>query len=134
MSTAALPAPPGADNSNPQQIINTYKDMSSKCQQLAAKVGELTTEKEEHRLVIDTLSKLDGAKKAYRLVGGILVEHTIGEVLPVVQENFTGIQSLVEMVDEQLKKSDAERKAYKEEHGIMTQDEREAMMKAKQRA
>lgn len=32
-------------------------------------------------------------------------------------------------LDESLKTKDAERKAYKEKHGIMTQEEREAMMK-----
>ncbi len=32
-------------------------------------------------------------------------------------------------LDESLKQKDGERKVYKEKHGIMTQEEREAMMK-----
>jgi len=32
-------------------------------------------------------------------------------------------------LDESLKSKDGERKAYKEKHGIMTQEEREAVMK-----
>jgi hypothetical protein len=36
---------------------------------------------------------------------------------------------LLVKLDESLKTKDAERKAYKEKHGIMTQEEREAIMK-----
>lgn len=39
------------------------------------------------------------------------------------------LQELLKKLDESLKSKDAERKAYKEKHGIMTQEEREAMMK-----
>jgi prefoldin subunit 2 len=79
------------DETNPEAIIGHFKQMNSECQQIQAKVTELTLEKEEHRLVEGTLSKLDGSRKAYRLVGGILVERTVGEVLPIVSQNLSGV-------------------------------------------
>jgi prefoldin subunit 2 len=82
---------PALDETNPEAIIGHFKQMNAECQQIQAKVTELTLEKEEHRLVEGTLSKLDGGRKAYRLVGGILVERTVGEVLPIVSQNLSGV-------------------------------------------
>lgn len=39
------------------------------------------------------------------------------------------LQELLRKLDESLKAKDAERRVYKEKHGIMTQEERDAMMK-----
>ena len=44
-------------------------------------------ERNEHRLVEDTLRPLDGSRRAYRLVGEVLVERTVEEVLPSVTSN-----------------------------------------------
>lgn len=89
MSAAAI------DESNPEAIIGHFKQMNAECQQIQAKVTELTLEKEEHRLVEGTLSKLDDSRKAYRLVGGILVERTVGEVRPIVTQNLAGVSFVV---------------------------------------
>mmetsp|Transcript_30793 Transcript_30793/g.51516 ORF Transcript_30793/g.51516 Transcript_30793/m.51516 type:complete len:128 (+) Transcript_30793:106-489(+) len=117
---------------NAEEILGAYKKMMAECQQIASKVQELTLEKDEHKLVIEQLSKLEPERKAFRLIGGVLVEKTVGEALPQVQQNFDGISELITTLDGTLKKKDEERKAYKEKHGIMTQDEREAMMKRQQ--
>lgn len=39
------------------------------------------------------------------------------------------IKDMLQKLDETLKSKDKDRKAFKEKHGIMTQDERNAMMK-----
>ena len=75
------------------------------------------------------MSKLEDSRKAFRLIGGVLTERTVGEILPIVTANFDGIKQILETLESNLKSKDAERKAYKEKHGILTQDEREAMMK-----
>jgi len=46
---------------------------------------------DQHRLVIDTISGLDSGRRCYRLVGGVLVERTVGEVLPAVRKNLEGV-------------------------------------------
>ncbi len=46
------------------------------------------------RLVIDTLteaSKEDPNRKCFRLIGGVLVERTVKEVLPALQTNLEGV-------------------------------------------
>lgn len=49
-------------------------------------------ERDEHKLVVDTLSKLESERKAFRLVGGVLVERTVGDVLPAVSQNYEGVR------------------------------------------
>lgn len=55
---------------------------------------QLTLERDEHKLVIDQLSILESERKAFRLIGGILVEKTVGEALPAVQQNYEGVSNL----------------------------------------
>lgn len=38
-------------------------------------------------LVIDTLKDVDPSRKCFRLVGGVLVERTVKEVLPALETN-----------------------------------------------
>lgn len=118
---------------DPEVIINTYKQMSAECQQLALKINELSGERDSHRLVIENLSKLEPERKAFRLIGGVLVQRTVGEILPIVETNYEGIKELISKLEENLKGKDQERNKYKNDHGIMTQDEREAKMKSEQR-
>lgn len=49
---------------------------------------------QSRRLVIDTLteaSKADPDRKCFRLIGGVLVERTVKEVLPALQTNLEGV-------------------------------------------
>ena len=39
------------------------------------------------RLVVEKLKEVDGERKCFRLVGGILVERTVSEVLPALVSN-----------------------------------------------
>lgn len=49
-------------------------------------------------MVVDTLEPLEGTRRAYRLVGGVLVERTVGEVLPTVKANQEGIKQLLQQL------------------------------------
>jgi hypothetical protein len=43
------------------------------------------------RLVIESISPLEGDRKCFRMVGGVLVERTVKDVLPALQTNFDGV-------------------------------------------
>jgi prefoldin subunit 2 len=49
-------------------------------------------EKEEHQLVLDTLSPLGQNRTCFRLMGGVLVERTIEQVAPMVESNLQGVK------------------------------------------
>ena len=121
------------ENLSTQEILGQYQGMTSECRSIMSKIGELNLEKDEHRLVIDTMNKLSSDRRAYRLVGGILVARTVGEVLPQIAQNYEGITQILEKLNDTLKNKDTERKAYKEKHGIMTQEEKQAFLKRQER-
>ena len=43
--------------------------------------------------MVDTMSKLENDRKAFRMIGGVLVERTVGEILPAVQQNYEGVST-----------------------------------------
>lgn len=43
------------------------------------------------RLVIEALTPLEGGRRCFRLVGGVLVERTVSEVVPAVTKNRNGV-------------------------------------------
>ncbi len=47
------------------------------------------------RLVLNSITKMDGARKCYQLVGGVLVEKTIETVIPDVTFNKDRVRTLV---------------------------------------
>ena len=90
-----------------EEILDTYKRMSNECSMIMNKISELNIERDEHRLAMDTLQALEKERKAFRLVwlarypclhsylanqvNGVLTERTVGEVLPLVTQNFEGV-------------------------------------------
>jgi prefoldin subunit 2 len=80
-----------ADASSVPPVVQ-YRELMSECQQLMTKVAELETDKTEHVLVEETLKPLDGNRRAYRLVGDVLVERTVAEVLPSITKNKDNVR------------------------------------------
>lgn len=86
-TTMASPAPEQAAG----QVTQQYRELVQDSQRLAQKISELETDRNEHKLVEETLTPLDPSRKAYRLVGEVLVERTVQEVLPSVQANRANV-------------------------------------------
>jgi prefoldin subunit 2 len=83
MAAASVPSLPPP----PVVIQRQYNDLLQECQRLSAKIAELEVDRNEHKLVEETLRPLDPHRRAYRLVGQVLVERTVQEVLPSVTSN-----------------------------------------------
>lgn len=70
-----------------EQVIAGFNRLRQEQRGLASKAAELEMELNEHSLVIDTLKEVDETRKCYRMVGGVLVERTVKEVLPALEGN-----------------------------------------------
>lgn len=91
-------------------IHNTFNALRTEQRQLATKLSEIELDLNEHRflllfknvesylefktcvficysIVIETLNKLDEERKCFRLIGGVLVERKICDVLPTLIKN-----------------------------------------------
>ncbi|TYZ63129.1 hypothetical protein PybrP1_008212 [[Pythium] brassicae (nom. inval.)] len=104
-----------------QQVVATYKALRSEVRQLAEKIAELEVEIAEHERVLQTLQGLPGARKAYRMVGGVLVERTVAEVLPAVSANRDGIAQVLAQLGESLKQKEKSADDWQRKYNIQTQ-------------
>ncbi|OQR80797.1 prefoldin subunit 2 [Achlya hypogyna] len=106
---------------NEQQVIAQYKGMRTEVRQLAEKLAEMELELTEHQRVAETLQGLEGSRRAFRMVGGVLVERTVAEVLPAVVTNGEGIQKIMGQVEELLKQKEAAANAWQAKYNIRSQ-------------
>lgn len=70
-----------------QDVIRRFQELRMRLNNIHGKINELEAELSEHDLVIKTLEPLDKERKCFRLIGGVLVERTVEEVLPAVQQH-----------------------------------------------
>jgi len=71
-----------------------YRELAQESNRLVSKISELEMERGEHVLVEETLRPLDPDRRAYRLVGEVLVERNVQEVLPSVEGNRKNVSPL----------------------------------------
>ncbi|KAF8525293.1 Prefoldin beta-like protein [Gautieria morchelliformis] len=104
-----------------QEVQSNYTRLQGDLQALANKIGELESEAEEHELVLtslkDVLSK-DPGRKCFRLIGGVLVERTVKDVVPALQTNRDGIKRVIVNLAEQYKSKEGEFSAFIQEYNI----------------
>ncbi|KAJ2913298.1 hypothetical protein MD484_g7118, partial [Candolleomyces efflorescens] len=104
-----------------QEIQQIYVRMQNELQSLASKIGELESEAEEHTLVLGTLEEAlaeDPDRKCFRLIGGVLTERTVKEVVPALKTNRDGIANVVSTLGAQYKTKEQEFDKFKGDYGI----------------
>lgn len=82
-----------AEQEESARIVQHYKGLRAQISELANKIAELDSDRNEHELVLRALTGLDPARRCYRSIGGVLVERTIAEVQPAVQKNLKGVRT-----------------------------------------
>lgn len=89
---------------NEQAVLNIYEAMRSELSQIYSNITDLEMQVSEHSLVINAIQPLDQSRKCFRMIGGVLVERTVREVLPAVQRNKEGLEEVVRKLYETLEK------------------------------
>ncbi|XP_053464534.1 prefoldin subunit 2-like [Nycticebus coucang] len=101
-----------------EQVIAGFNRPWQEHRGLASKAAELEMELNEHSVVIDTLKKVDETRKCYRMVRRVLVERTVKEVLPALENNKEQIQKIIETLTQQLQAKGKELNEFRERHII----------------
>ncbi|KAH9179559.1 Prefoldin beta-like protein [Lactarius sanguifluus] len=121
MSSSSSKKSSKAPTISDQEIQQTYSRFQNDLQTLASKIGELEQEAEEHVLVLSTLNEAlaeEPDRKCFRLIGGVLVERTVKDVVTALQTNRDGIRKVVTGLTEQYKAKEGEFEKFKEEYNI----------------
>ncbi|KAM4664037.1 prefoldin subunit 2 [Discoglossus pictus] len=111
-------ASPAAKQVAAEQVVAGFNRLRQEQRSLASKATELEMELNEHTLVIDTLKEVDQGRKCYRMVGGVLVERTVKEVLPALEKNKEQINKIIETLSVQLQAKGRELNEFREKHNI----------------
>ncbi|XP_057301582.1 prefoldin subunit 2-like [Hydractinia symbiolongicarpus] len=122
---AAGTAKKGKTGLSQEQIITKFNQMRQEQRILVNKISELEAEISEHSVVIETLKNVDVDRKCFRMVGGILSERTVKEVLPALQNNKMQIEQVIEKLKFQLTEKGKELVKFREEHNITIRGEKE---------
>ncbi|EMD40488.1 hypothetical protein CERSUDRAFT_80153 [Gelatoporia subvermispora B] len=121
MSTSSKTPQNKAPGMSQQEVQQTYTRLQNDLQTLASKIGELEQEAEEHGLVLSTLDEAlaeEPDRKCFRLVGGVLVERTVKDVVPALKTNKEGILKVISNLAEQYKSKDEEFETLKRDYKI----------------
>ncbi|XP_075049343.1 prefoldin subunit 2 [Mixophyes fleayi] len=108
-----------------EQVVAGFNRLRQEQRSLASKEAELEMELNEHTLVIETLKDVDPSRKCYRMVGGILVERTVKEVLPALENNKEQINKIIQSLGTQLRDKGRELNDFREKHNIRLMGEDE---------
>ncbi|PHJ25242.1 prefoldin subunit 2 [Cystoisospora suis] len=66
---------------------------------LANKIQELQQDVSEHKLVLDAFAKVTADRKCYRMVGGVLVERSVAEVKPALEDHKQKVEATLEILE-----------------------------------
>ena len=106
-------------NEEQQKIVATFQSLREEQTQLVQKTQDLEMDLKEHDLVLSTLSTItDKQRRCYRMIGGVLIEHTVGEVVPALQTNREQINNVIESFKQRTEDKAKELTAYKQKHDI----------------
>jgi len=106
-----------------EQIIAGFNQLRQDQRALASKVVELESEQNEHSLVIDALKDVDGDRKCFRMIGGVLVERTVKDVLPPLVTNQKMITTLIDNLKSKVVDKGKEINDYMDKNNIQIKQE-----------
>ncbi len=81
-----------------RDIINRFQELKQELNALSSKFNDIDSQAQEHDSVFKALTPLDSNRKCFRLIGGVLVERTVAEVLPAVKGNGEQIRMVSQRV------------------------------------
>ncbi|KAL8434935.1 hypothetical protein ACSSS7_002784 [Eimeria intestinalis] len=77
----------GAGSASMEELRQRLQRMEKERGALNNTIAELQQDSSDHQLVLDAFKDLDSSRRCYRLVGGVLVERSVGEVRPALEQH-----------------------------------------------
>ncbi|WFD42732.1 Cochaperone prefoldin complex subunit [Malassezia psittaci] len=98
-----------APNKRQQELALLAQQRRTELQAIAEKIGEVESDADEHRLVIQTLSSVqekEPERTCFRLIGGVLVERTVQDILPTLKTTYEGLAKVLVDLAKQYKEKE----------------------------
>mmetsp|Transcript_36980 Transcript_36980/g.82204 ORF Transcript_36980/g.82204 Transcript_36980/m.82204 type:complete len:137 (+) Transcript_36980:252-662(+) len=91
-----------------REIVNEFQAKRQRLSETWNKITEFSAEVAEHDMVLKALEPMEGTRRCFRLVGEVLVERTVSEVMPAVAKNKENLESVIQSLQENAKKQEKE--------------------------
>ncbi|KAK6417183.1 Cochaperone prefoldin complex subunit [Elasticomyces elasticus] len=101
-----------------QDLQVQYSNYKETLQAIAQKIGDVEQEAEEHKLVLETLTPLPESRKCFRMINDVLVERTVGDVLPALRTNADGLKKVLEDLVKQYRTKQDDMEKWKKKNNI----------------
>ncbi|KAF4527634.1 hypothetical protein B566_EDAN016194 [Ephemera danica] len=118
MAAEKVKRAPKSVNISAEDIFQGFQNLRNEQRKLANKISELEMDLNEHKIVVDALEKVDGDRKCFRLINGILVQRTVKDIKPVLITNRGHLEETIKTMNELLTKKGEELNNYKERYNI----------------
>eukprot|EP00891_Asterochloris_glomerata_P008936 jgi/Astpho2/8936/Aster-02616 len=116
------------------EILTNFNQLREQVRIISSKCNDIEAECSEHEQVLKALQPLDKSRKCYRLIGGVLVERTVGEVTPAVEGNCEQLRMLTEKLNQQLQNTQKELQSFMDEYKIRMKGEEEEQQPQKHKS
>ncbi|KAK4309281.1 hypothetical protein Pmani_019093 [Petrolisthes manimaculis] len=101
-----------------EEIVQKFQQLRNEQRSLMAKISELEQDLNEHKIVIETLQDVSPERKCFRMVGGVLVERTVTEILPALVNNKEQLTKVIDSLNVKLVSKGKEVNEYRAKHNI----------------
>eukprot|EP01060_Flectonema_neradi_P008316 TRINITY_DN1593_c5_g2_i1.p1 TRINITY_DN1593_c5_g2~~TRINITY_DN1593_c5_g2_i1.p1 ORF type:complete len:143 (+),score=46.14 TRINITY_DN1593_c5_g2_i1:37-465(+) len=101
-----------------EELQMEYSQIKQHHDQIARKLAEMEVEKHDHVLVEKALTPLEPERKCFRSIGGVLIEKTVKEVLPVIQDSVKKIEEVIENLTKQAAAKQQEMSDFIDKHQL----------------
>jgi len=120
------PGAKGDSKTNAQEVVAHFHKLREDQRLLVQKCGEIESEEHEYNVVISTLDGVDEKRTCFRLIGGVLVERTVGDVVPALKTQRDQMKGLIDALNKSVEAKGREINEWREKHGIKIQGEPDA--------
>lgn len=91
-----------------QEILQEFNRKRQGQQQIMQQIASIEGQIHEHNLVYDQIKTLNADRRAHRLVGGALIEKTVGEIRPEIEDSLKKFNAHIQGLQDNLLKKEKE--------------------------
>lgn len=100
------------------QLQQEYNAFKTAVQELELRIQQMNMEIDEHKVVLESLRKVQGTRQCKRMIGTVLVDKTVAEVIPELEETLKALTKDVDTMREDLKSAHTRMDAWKKKHNV----------------
>ena len=106
-----------------QLALQQLQQLKQEQNVLARQLADMDSTMKEHKLVLETLSKVEPTRKCFRLVNGVMVERTAAEVIPAIQKSIEQIEIVMKELNTSIASKTAEINKFMEHYKIQQKEQ-----------